>query len=87
MIRPFLVEISLFLTPFVAYAVFVWATRAGVFHPDAWSLPVLGWLILAAFALMIASFVVMAQFGGAPPNSTYVPAHLENGQLVPGTAR
>jgi Family of unknown function (DUF6111) len=87
MIRPFLVEISLFLTPFVAYAVFVWATRAGVLHPDAWSLPVLGWLILAAFALMIASFVVMAQFGGAPPNSTYVPAHLENGQLVPGAAR
>ena len=87
MIRPFLVEISLFLTPFVAYAVFVWATRAGVLRPDAWSLPVLGWLILAAFALMIASFVVMAQFGGAPPNSTYVPAHLENGQLVPGTAR
>ena len=87
MIRPFLVEISLFLTPFVAYAVFVWATRAGVLHPDAWSLPALGWLILAAFALMIASFVVMAQFGGAPPNSTYVPAHLENGQLVPGTTR
>jgi hypothetical protein len=87
MIRPFLIEVSLFLTPFVAYAIFVWATRAGVLDPKAWSLPVLGWLILAAFALMIASFVVMAQFGGAPPHSTYVPAHMEDGRLVPGTTQ
>lgn len=84
MIRPFLIEVSLFLTPFVVYAIFVWATRAGVLDPKSWSLPVLGWLTLAAFALMIGSFVVMAQFGGAPPNSTYVPAHMEDGRLVPG---
>jgi uncharacterized protein DUF6111 len=87
MARPFLIEVSLFLAPFVAYAIFVWATRAGVLDPKSWSLPVLGWLTLAAFALMIVSFVVMAQFGGAPPNSTYVPAHMENGRLVPGTAQ
>ena len=87
MICPFLVEISLFLTPFVAYAIFVWATRAGVLDLKAWSLPVLGWLTLAAFLLMIVSFVVMAQFGGVPPSSTYVPAHMENGRLVPGTTQ
>jgi hypothetical protein len=84
MIRPFLIEVSLFLAPFVAYAIFVWATRAGVLDPKSWSLPILGWLTLAAFVLMIGSFVVMAQFGGAPPNSTYVPAHMEDGRLVPG---
>ena len=31
MIRPVLTELALFLTPFVLYAVFLWATRAGVF--------------------------------------------------------
>ncbi len=41
----------------------------------------------AALALTLVSFVLMAQFGGAPANSTYVPAHIENGRLVPGTAR
>lgn len=87
MIRPFLIEVSLFLVPFVAYAIFVWATQAGVLDPKSWSLPVLSWLLLAAFALMIGSFIVMAQFGGAPPHSTYVPAHIEGGRLVPGTAR
>lgn len=87
MARPFLIELALFLIPFVGYALFTWATRAGVLDPAAWSLPVLGWLVIAASALMVGSFLVMAQFGGAPPNSTYVPAHLEKGRLVPGTAQ
>ena len=38
MIRPVLTEIALFLTPFVVYAIFLWATRAGVLDPQAWTL-------------------------------------------------
>jgi hypothetical protein len=45
------------------------------------------WLTVAALTLVIAGFAVLAQFGGAPPGSTYVPAHMENGRLVPGTQR
>ena len=84
MLRPLLTESMLFLAPFAAYVLFLWATRAGVLQPDSWSLPVLGWLTAAAFALIIASFVLIAQFTGAPPGSTYVPAHVENGRFVPG---
>ncbi|EJW11580.1 hypothetical protein A33M_2992 [Rhodovulum sp. PH10] len=84
MIRTFLVELALFLVPFVAYALFLAATRNGALDAGAWRLPVLGWLTLAAFVVLIGSFVVMAQFGGAPPRSDYVPAHVENGRLVPG---
>jgi len=84
MIRPFFTEIALFLAPFLVYAVFLWATRAGVLHPDSWSLPRLGWLLLAALVLVIGSFVVLAQWGGSPPGSSYAPAHMEDGQLVPG---
>lgn len=84
MIRPVLTELALFLTPFAAYAVFLWATRAGVVHPPSWSLPVLGWLTIAALVLMIGSFVLIAQFSGSPARSTYEPAHLDNGRLVPG---
>jgi hypothetical protein len=36
---------------------------------------------------MLGSFVVLAQFSGVPPGSTYVPAHIENGKFVPGTTR
>src|ERR1700726_4824338 len=84
MIRPFLTETALFLAPFVGYAVFLWATRAGVLHPAAWSLRVLAWLTIAALTLMVGSFVVIAQFTGSPPRSTYEPAHMENGKFVPG---
>jgi hypothetical protein len=34
--------------------------------------------------LVVASFLVLAQFSGAPPGSTYVPAHVDNGKFVPG---
>jgi quinol-cytochrome oxidoreductase complex cytochrome b subunit len=87
MIRPVLTEIALFLAPFLVSAVFLWATRAGVLHPDSWSLPRVAWLFIAAFVLMIGSFVVLAQWGGSPPGSTYVPAHMEDGQLVPGKTK
>jgi uncharacterized protein DUF6111 len=84
MIRPVLTEIVLFLTPFVLYALFLWLTRAGVFHPDSWSWKVIASLTIVALATVVISFVVMAQFAGQPPRSPYVPAHIEDGKLVPG---
>jgi len=87
MIRPLLTESVLFLAPFAAYALFLWATRAGALDPASWSLPVLGWLTAVALVLMIGSFILIAQFAGAPPRSTYVPAHIENGKFVPGAMK
>jgi Family of unknown function (DUF6111) len=87
MIRQLLFELALFLTPFVAYAAFLWATRAGVVKVGAWTMPVLMWLTIAALILVIVSFVMLAQFTGAPPGTTYIPAHMENGRLVPGVEK
>lgn len=87
MIRPVLTEIALFLTPFAIYAAFLFATRAGVLEPESWSPRVLAWLTGAALALMIGSFLLLAQFSGAPADSDYVPPHMEDGRLVPGHFR
>jgi hypothetical protein len=87
MIRPVLTEIGLFLTPFVIYAALLLATRAGVLHPLAWTLRRIAGLVIVSLMLMIASFLILAQFSGAPPGSTYVPAHVENGKFVPGATR
>ena len=87
MIRPILTEVALFITPFVLYALFLWATREGVLDVNAWSMPRLMWLTMSALVMVIMSFLLLAQFGGAPPRTTYVPAHMENGRLVPGTER
>ena len=87
MIRPVLTEVALFAAPFLAYALFLWATRAGVLHPASWTASRVAWLVIAALVLMIGSFVVLSQWGGAPPGSTYVPAHLEDGRFVPGQTK
>lgn len=87
MVRPVLTEFALFVAPFVAYAIFLWATRSGVLHPDSWPLSRIAWLLIAALVLMIGSFVVLAQWSGARPGSTYVPAHQEGGQFVPGQTK
>jgi heme/copper-type cytochrome/quinol oxidase subunit 3 len=87
MIRPILTELALFATPFAVYALFIWATREGFLDPVAWSPQRLAWLTITALVLMIGSFVFFAEFTGAPPDSSYVPAHVENGRVVPGSIK
>ena len=87
MIRTVATEFGFFLIPFALYAAFLVATRAGLLHPDAWSLWKVGALTATALALAIVGLVLFADFTGAPPGSTYVPAHLENGRLVPGVEK
>jgi Family of unknown function (DUF6111) len=87
MIRPIATEIGLFLAPFVIYAAFLLVTRAGILHPNAWTLPRFVGLVIASLILMVGSFVALAQFGRAPPGSIYVPPHIEDGKFVPQTYR
>ena len=87
MIRPVLTEIGIFLIPFAAYALFLLATRSGVLTTSSWPAHLVAKLVLGSLLLVVISFVMLAQFSGAPPNSTYVPAHLENGKLVDGVEK
>jgi hypothetical protein len=87
MIRPVFTEVAIFLIPFAVYAMFLIATRSHIFDKTSWPLPVIGWLSAAALLLIVASFAVLAQFSGAPPGSTYIPAHIDNGRLVPGVEK
>lgn len=87
MIRPVLTEIAIFLIPFAVYAAFLFASRSGVLTQSSWPLHIVVKLAVGAFVLVIVSFILLAHFSGAPPDSTYVPAHMENGRLVPGSER
>ena len=87
MIRPVLTELAIFLIPFVAYALFLIATRSGVLVSSSWPVHLVAKLVLGSLLLVIVSFVLLAHFSGAPPNSTYIPAHIENGRLVPGVEK
>ena len=87
MIRPVLTEIGIFLIPFAAYAIFLMATRSGVLVSSSWPAHLVAKLVLGSLLLVVISFILLAQFSGAPPDSTYVPAHLEDGKLVDGAEK
>ena len=87
MIRPLFTEIGLFLTPFVIYAAFLLLTRASILQSKAWTVRRLATLVIASLVLVVGSFLILAQFSGSPPGSTYVPAHIEGGKFVPGVTR
>ena len=82
MIRPVLTEIGIFLIPFGVYVLFLLATRSAVLVPSSWPIR-----MVARLLLVIVSLIMLAQFSRSPPYSTYVPAHIENGKLVPGVDR
>ncbi len=87
MIRPALTEIGIFLIPFAVYAAFLIATRSGLLVQSSWPVQLVAKLALGSLLLVVVSFILLAHFSGASPNSTYVPAHIENGRLVPGVEK
>ena len=84
MIRPALTEIGIFLVPFAVYALFLVATRAGLLVPTSWPIRIIGRLMFVALLLVVASLIGFVHFTAAGPDSTYVPAHVEDGRFVPG---
>ena len=87
MIRPAVTEVLVFLIPFAVYVVFLLATRSGLMVKTSWPLHVIAKLLAGSLLLVIISFVLLAQFSGASPHSTYIPAHIENGEFVPGVEK
>jgi hypothetical protein len=85
MIRAVLTEVGIFLIPFAAYALFLAASRTGFLQPASWPAVILLRLGFVALLLVIVSLLLLAKYSGAPPYSTYQPAHIENGRVVPGT--
>ena len=87
MIRPAFTEFLIFLIPFAVYALFLFATRSGLLLPSSWPMHVIAKLVVGSLLLVIVSFVLLAHFSGASPDSTYIPAHIENGRFVPGVEK
>jgi len=87
MIRPALTEIGIFLIPFAVYALFLVATRSGLLVQSSWPIHLVAKLALGSLLLVVISFILLAHFSGGAPNSTYIPAHIENGKFVPGAER
>ncbi|MET3355378.1 DUF6111 family protein [Xanthobacter autotrophicus] len=83
MLRSFLIEFALFLTPFLLYGALLLATKGSVV-PEHWSLRALALVVVAALVLVIAGLFVFEHGQMAPPGSRYVPAQMKDGVFVPG---
>ena len=87
MIRPALTEVGIFLIPFAVYALSLVATRSGLLLPASWPMHIVARLVLGSLLLTVLSLLLLARYSGAPANSTYIPAHIENGKFVPGVEK
>jgi len=73
-----------FLLPFGIYAAWLVATRGTVGTANDWPVRTIAWLAIGGAVLMVAGLVAFTHFTGAPAGSTYVPAQVIDGVLVPG---
>ena len=81
--RGLLDGLVLFLIPFVVYAGMLVVRRRFPFVLKSWTDGPLGTLVVAGLALAILGALAAGFFGGRHRGG-YVPAHIENGVLVPG---
>jgi hypothetical protein len=83
MLRVILEPALLFLSPFLAYVVYLYLRNRYPFAVDHWTRSAVSSLALAGLAVAVAGLFLLGFFserhGGA-----YVPAHIENGRLIPG---
>jgi hypothetical protein len=82
MIRVTFETLLLFIIPFVVYSIWLKIGQKSTLDPENWSRPLLG-LVSAGFILIALFFVATGLFSERHLGA-YVPAHVENGQLVPG---
>lgn len=73
-----------FLLPFIAYGLWLLATRRRIGGVSEWEVRTVATLCLIGAVLMIASILLFIHFDREPPGGTYVPAHMENGKIIPG---
>lgn len=82
MLRLAFEQLMLFALPFLGFAAYLLLARRPVWERTHWD-PQWTRLVLGGLFLVVASLVLGGLTATRHPNG-YVPAHMENGQLVPG---
>lgn len=81
-----LINMLLFFVPFIIYALYVMAARRFGWTGAPEKTPHI-WLVIAGMALVLLSLGLVAVFDGAQTGKEYVPARVEDGEIVPGGFR
>ena len=83
MARSLLIELALFLTPFLLYGALLLATKGSVV-PANWSPRALAVAAVAAVGLVALGLFLFEHDRVAPSGAHYVPAQTKDGAFVPG---
>jgi hypothetical protein len=83
--RLFLQYVLPLLLPFLIYAAYIALAQGRI--PNWLDLNEREWVMLGGtgLALLLISLVTWSLLTGSPPDETYIPPHLEDGRIVPGT--
>jgi uncharacterized protein DUF6111 len=83
MLRIALIDILLFLLPFLAYAAYmIWVK--GVAPGNVMNTAPVYWLLAIGFGLLFAVTATLVQFSGGSREGTYHPPVIEDGVIRPG---
>jgi len=83
MFRIALIDIFLFLLPFLIYGAYM-VTVKGVAPENLWQNAPVFWLLTAAIGLLLVVMAMLIQFSGGKPGGTYHPPRVENGVIKHG---
>ena len=84
MVRFVAFDAIFFLLPFAIYGLWLLATRRNFGGVAEWEVRTIAFLSLAGALLMLTAIALFIHFDRDPPGGKYVPAHMENGKIVPG---
>lgn len=84
MIRVVLINLLLFLLPFIIYFAYVYLVRDDRNRNEPFSATPLVVLFCIGLFLMMGAVVYFIQFESGQPGQRYVPPTVENGVLKPG---
>ena len=77
----------LFLLPFILYGAYLWLLHRRLEQDPAGRDTPWTWLTIAGLVLVALSFVVLRLAEGDNGAAVVVPAHMENGRLVPSQVK
>ena len=83
MLRIALIDILLFVLPFILYGVYMYGVK-GVPPADLWQSAPIFWLLAAGCGLLLVVMATLIQFSGGKPGGTYSPPVYEDGVIKPG---
>ena len=84
MLRNILYHLVPFLLPFIAYGLYLYATRRAREKGQAFDEAPWFWLFAAGLGLLVASLIAVWYFTGDPAGGVYTAPNGQDGKIVPG---